>query len=195
MTEPAKDTLFSPGSDHPGGKFRAVLDTNVPIAAHLSRNSRSPTVELLERWRAREFTQLYSDDLLAELVEKLQARKIAADAADRYVADLIMLGEHVEVAPEQIQAVIKADPDDDAILAWARTHRPTIPTAVLDGAFRAFRSWMVCTFCTSCAATVRLSARFSSEQRKLHADGRGTRRWPLHLAQGFQRRGDVVYEA
>ncbi|MBK6430489.1 MAG: putative toxin-antitoxin system toxin component, PIN family [Anaerolineae bacterium] len=142
MTEPAEDTLFSPGSDHPGGKFRAVLDTNVPIAAHLSRNSRSPTVELLERWRAREFTQLYSDDLLAELVEKLQARKIAADAADRYVADLIMLGEHVEVAPEQIQAVIKADPDDDAILACAvvgrATHLVTYDPhfAVLDGAFQ-----------------------------------------------------------
>lgn len=27
-----------------------LLDTNVPIAAHLSRNPHSPTIELLARW-------------------------------------------------------------------------------------------------------------------------------------------------
>jgi len=43
--------------------LRAVLDTNVPIAAHLSRNPRSPTIELIDRWRAGEFVQLYSDDM------------------------------------------------------------------------------------------------------------------------------------
>ncbi len=75
MTESAGEDLVSTASDHPENRaFRAVLDTNAPIAAHLSRNSRSPTVKRLERWRACEFTQLYSDDLLAELVEKFQAR-------------------------------------------------------------------------------------------------------------------------
>ena len=34
------------------GELRAVLDTNVPIAAHLSRNPRrAPTIELLARRR------------------------------------------------------------------------------------------------------------------------------------------------
>lgn len=47
--------------------IRAVLDTNVLIAAHLSRNLHSPTVELLQRWRAGEFIQFYSDDTLTEL--------------------------------------------------------------------------------------------------------------------------------
>jgi len=143
MTDQASEDLLSTGTDHPGSRtFRAVLDTNVPIAAHLSRNSRSPTVELLERWRACEFTQLYSDDLLVELVEKFQARKIATDAADRYVADLIMLGEHVAVTPEQMLAVIKADPDDDAILACAlvggATHIVTYDPhfAVLGGVYQ-----------------------------------------------------------
>jgi putative PIN family toxin of toxin-antitoxin system len=102
-----------------------VLDTNVPVAAHLSRNPRSPTIELIARWRAGEFIQLYSDDMLVELVEKYQARRIAPEAADLYLADLIRIGEHVIVLPEQIPYVITADPDDNAILACAVVGRAT----------------------------------------------------------------------
>ena len=36
-------------------RFRAVLDTNVVLAAQLSRNPASPTMELLQRWRRKEF--------------------------------------------------------------------------------------------------------------------------------------------
>jgi putative PIN family toxin of toxin-antitoxin system len=99
--------------------IRAVLDTNVPIAAHLSRNPRSPTIELIDRWRAGEFIQLYSDDMLAELQEKFIARQVAPDIAAQYIADLVRLGEYVEVSPEDIKPVITADPDDDLILACA----------------------------------------------------------------------------
>lgn len=99
--------------------IRAVLDTNVPIAAHLSRNPHSPTIELIDRWRAGEFVQMYSDDTLAELQEKFIARQIAPDAAAQYVADLLRLGEYVEVAAEDVRPVIAADPDDDLILACA----------------------------------------------------------------------------
>jgi putative PIN family toxin of toxin-antitoxin system len=98
---------------------RAVLDTNVPIAAHLSRNPRSPTIELIDRWRAGEFVQLYSDDTLAELQEKFITRQIAPDVAVQYVADLLRLGEYVEVVPEDVRSIIVADPDDNLILACA----------------------------------------------------------------------------
>lgn len=118
MTEPATG-LPTESERGERGELRAVLDTNVPIAAHLSRNPRSPTIELLGRWRGGEFAQLYSDDMLVELVEKFQTRKIALDAADRYLADLITLGAFVIVAPEQVPQVIEADPDDNAILACA----------------------------------------------------------------------------
>ena len=107
------------------GELRAVLDTNVPIAAHLSRNPRSPTIELLARWRTGEFTQLYSDDMLVELVEKFQTRRIAPEASNLYLADVITLGEHVIVLPEQVPDVIVADPDDNAILACAFIDRAT----------------------------------------------------------------------
>ncbi|HIE26194.1 TPA: hypothetical protein EYP66_02785 [Candidatus Poribacteria bacterium] len=37
------------------GKFRAVFDTNIIMAAHLTQNPRSPTRELLDRWKKEEF--------------------------------------------------------------------------------------------------------------------------------------------
>ena len=42
---------------------RAVLDTNVIIAALKSKNPRSPTRELLTRWDNDEFDLLYAEDL------------------------------------------------------------------------------------------------------------------------------------
>ena len=51
--------------------FRAVLDTNVIVAAHRSSGATSPNREILERWRAGDLTLLYSEDVLLEYVEKL----------------------------------------------------------------------------------------------------------------------------
>lgn len=99
--------------------IRAVLDTNVVIAAHLSRNPRSLTIELIDRWLAGEFVQLYSDDTLIELQEKFLERQIDPTSAEQYTANLFRFGEYVEVAPDQIQRVLTGDPDDDLILACA----------------------------------------------------------------------------
>lgn len=66
-------------SDEP---LRAVLDTNVFVAAHLSQNPDSPTVELLRRWRQQEFELLYSDDLLVEIDEKLSDKGISDEHKD-----------------------------------------------------------------------------------------------------------------
>jgi predicted nucleic acid-binding protein len=76
MTDPEGDAIAAQ-EYHERGELRAVLDTNVPIAAHLSRNPHSPTIELLARWRGGQFVQLYSDDMLVELVEKFQTPPIA----------------------------------------------------------------------------------------------------------------------
>jgi len=100
-------------------KLRAVLDTNVPIAAYLSKNPDSPTKELIDRWRNEEFVQIYSDSTLAELKQKLVEKEIDPLLADRYVADLLRIGVHVEVSPGDIRPVIPADPDDDLIVACA----------------------------------------------------------------------------
>lgn len=98
---------------------RAVLDTNVVIAAHLSSNPRSPTRELIRRWRAGEFVQVYSDTTLAELHEKLIAKGIESSSIDEYIADLLLLGEWTRVNQSDVLPVIENDPDDDWILACA----------------------------------------------------------------------------
>jgi len=40
-------------------KPMAVLNTNVQVAAELSKNPNSPTLELLRRWRAGQFVRVY----------------------------------------------------------------------------------------------------------------------------------------
>ncbi|MBI3760651.1 MAG: putative toxin-antitoxin system toxin component, PIN family [Chloroflexi bacterium] len=100
-------------------KPRAVLDTNVVLAAHRTRNPRSPNAELLRRWRAGEFVQLYSDDTLAELAEKFQEQGIDPASAAEHLADLVRLGEYVTVTPADVEPVVAADPDDDLVLACA----------------------------------------------------------------------------
>lgn len=99
--------------------LRAVLDTNVVVAAHLSKSARSPTRELLRRWRQGEFVVLYSDDVLVELREKLADKGVDAQSADEYIIDLLFLGERVEVTDQDFKPVVAADPDDDLILACA----------------------------------------------------------------------------
>ena len=46
--------------------LRAVLDTNVLLAAARSNHVTSPTAEILERWQQREFQLLVSLDTLSE---------------------------------------------------------------------------------------------------------------------------------
>jgi uncharacterized protein len=99
--------------------FRAVLDTNIIIAALKSKNPNSPNLELLERFQLGEFRLLYSDDMLLEYQEKFIARKINAELALRFLAELVVSGERVEVAPEQVKQVVIDDPDDDLVVACA----------------------------------------------------------------------------
>lgn len=48
-------------------RIRAVFDTNIFLAAHLTKNPNSPTAELLLRWANNEFDILYCDQLLDEV--------------------------------------------------------------------------------------------------------------------------------
>ena len=45
---------------------RAVLDTNVVVAAERSSATASPNREIMVRWRAGEFMWLYSSDTILE---------------------------------------------------------------------------------------------------------------------------------
>ena len=76
---------------------RAVLDSNVLVAAHRSAHPHSPNRELIERWQANEFTLLFSRDTLHEYAEKLLA--LSVDRADvvAFIALISALGEAVEI--------------------------------------------------------------------------------------------------
>lgn len=106
--------------------LRAVFDTNVFVAAHLSKNPASPTMELLRRWRQEEFELLYSDDLLVEIDEKFSARGISDEHKYSLLVELRDLATYVKVKPSDVKAVIVADPDDDFILACAVVGKLTI---------------------------------------------------------------------
>ena len=100
-------------------RLRAVFDTNIFVAAHLSKNPQSLTMELLRRWRQEEFELLYSDDLLVEIDEKFSARGIGDEYKDSLLVELRDLATYVEVKPSDVKPVITVDPDDDFILACA----------------------------------------------------------------------------
>ena len=98
---------------------RAVLDSNVLIAAHRSAHSQSPNRELIERWQAREFTFLFSRDTLNEYAEKLLTLGMERAAVVQFIALVSALGESVEIEFFHLPHY-PADPDDIAFLlcAW-----------------------------------------------------------------------------
>jgi putative PIN family toxin of toxin-antitoxin system len=99
--------------------LRAVFDTNIFVAAYLSKNPNSPTVELLQRWLQGEFELLYSDDLLAEIDEKFSARGIGDVHKHSLLVELLDRATYVHVKAADVQPIILSDPDDDFVLACA----------------------------------------------------------------------------
>ena len=100
-------------------RLRAVFDTNIFVAAYLSKNPHSPTRELLRRWRQGQFELLYSDDVLVEIDEKFSTRGIRDEHKDSLLVELRDMATYVQVKPSDVKPVISADPDDDFVLACA----------------------------------------------------------------------------
>jgi putative PIN family toxin of toxin-antitoxin system len=99
-------------------RLRAVLDTNVFVSASLSKNANSPTRELLERWKANEFTLVICDQIAKELIEKLKERRFSPDEIVEQTSALVSSAEWVVIADEQIEALL-SDPDDNVVVACA----------------------------------------------------------------------------
>jgi len=105
--------------------LRAVLDTNVIVAAHLSQSPRSPTLELLNRWRRGEFVLLYSRLIRQEYARKLNALDIEQERVADFLNDILYLGMRVPLRSMQIEAAVMADPDDDVFVACAIVGKAT----------------------------------------------------------------------
>ena len=99
--------------------YRAVLDSNVLVAAQRSADPHSPNRELVERWKADEFTFLFSRDTLLEYAEKLLALSVNREDAVEFIALITALGEAVEIEVFHLPHY-PADADDIAFLlcAW-----------------------------------------------------------------------------
>jgi len=75
--------------------LRAVLDTNVVLAARRATHPQSPNVEILARWQAGEFIWLVTDDIINEYIEKLLKMGKSAEEVEAFIEDVILLAEEV----------------------------------------------------------------------------------------------------
>lgn len=98
--------------------FRAVLDTNVVLAAHRSRREVSPNREVLARLESGGFTLLYSDGTLVEYVLKLIEHGIADAKLLEFVVAVGSLGERVQIEFFHLRRY-PADVDDIAFVLCA----------------------------------------------------------------------------
>jgi putative PIN family toxin of toxin-antitoxin system len=100
-------------------RWRIVFNTNIFVAGMLSKNPTSPNKELLERWRAGQFTLLTSRVLMLEVIEKLDERGIDRLTILDLISRLNIAAEKVELNPSDVLPVISEDADDDHVLACA----------------------------------------------------------------------------
>ena len=98
--------------------LRAVLDTNVILAAHRTQQAASPNAEILSRWRRREFGFLYSLDTLAEYAEKLLEHGMDAAVIEEFIRLLARHGEEVSIVFFHFRQY-PVDPDDVMFLLCA----------------------------------------------------------------------------
>lgn len=101
--------------------IKVVLDTNVLVSAHLTRNSKA---EMILSLAAEGIIEIYlSPQILMELESTLlspKLMKIHKDTAKQVRQSVMLLGEFVKMTPGLIEVQkIDVDPDDNKILACA----------------------------------------------------------------------------
>ena len=104
--------------------IRAVLDTNVVVAAHRATQPGSPNAEIFDRWEAGEFTLLHTSDVLLEYAEKLIATGAPAVVVSRFIARVMLVGEAVRIEFFHLRHY-PADADDIAFLLCALNGKAT----------------------------------------------------------------------
>jgi predicted nucleic acid-binding protein len=77
--------------------LRAVLDTNVVLAADRAINPLSPNRDIVNRWSKGEFTWLVTDDIAGEYAEKLLEIGNAPSDVEAFLTGLFLLAERTEI--------------------------------------------------------------------------------------------------
>lgn len=100
--------------------MRLVLDTNVLVAAFISRGVCHELLEHCERIHEMVTSTFILDELEAKLIEKFSAPAGLARAA------VALVGAHTEIVyPSPLAPPVCQDPDDDWVLATASVGRCT----------------------------------------------------------------------
>ena len=115
---------------------RAVLDTNVVLAAYRTTHPASPNLEVVERWLRGEFTLLDSDDVLMEYAGKLLEHGHSRDVVTAYLTRVRSLGVWVAIKFYHLRRY-PADVDDIGILLCAINGSATHLVSY-DGGFESF---------------------------------------------------------
>ncbi len=115
--------------------LRSVPDTNILLASELSSGSTSPNKEYFERWKADEFTVLFSEDTLLEYSKKLREKGGADDRVKICLGALMALGVEIYIEFYHLPTY-PIDSDDIAFLLCAdnghATHLVTYDRHLLD---------------------------------------------------------------
>ena len=95
--------------------MRVVIDTNVFVSSVLG----GALAEILNRWRAGQFTLIVTDEIVREYLEVLRRPKFAlpVDVVDTIIGYVFHRAEFV--IPAEPLAVVSADPKDDKFLEAA----------------------------------------------------------------------------
>lgn len=101
-----------------GNKCRAVLDTNVLLAAEFSSKDSSPNVEIFDFFVSDAFILLFSDGVIDEYAQKLLDHGIEARRIEDIVFKIQKLGERVETSFFHLSSYPK-DPDDICFILCA----------------------------------------------------------------------------
>lgn len=77
--------------------LRAVLDSNVVLAADGAANPLSPNKEILHRWSVGQFIWLITADIAAEYAEKLLDKGNSPSEVEAFITGLFLSAESVEI--------------------------------------------------------------------------------------------------
>ena len=102
----------------PKTSLRAVPDTNILLASEMSPGSSSPNREYFARWKADEFTVLFSKDTLLEYGKKLRDKGLAEERIKVFLGALMALGVEIYVEFYHLPTY-PVDSDDIAFLLCA----------------------------------------------------------------------------
>jgi predicted nucleic acid-binding protein len=97
----------------------------VYVAKVLSKNPRSPNVELFELLKAEVYLLIWCEEIRDEVAEKLLAKGLTGEFIAEFVAEVMSLAHCIEIPASARRRYVKDDPDDDVVVACAVVGKAT----------------------------------------------------------------------